>query len=139
MNVESDIRRYRRNLRGEIDSAALYRALAAAEPSPELAEVYGRLAAVEDRHANLWRTRLGDAGQHLEPLGPTLRARVLSWLVHRVGAEPVLPLVLAGEAADIHTYENQPEARAAGLTGGGALARARLPRHRRNQPTRLER
>jgi vacuolar iron transporter family protein len=115
VSVGSDIKRYRTNLRGEIDSAALYRALSAVETSPELAEVYGRLAAVEDRHADLWRTRLSDAGQHPEPLAPSARARFLSWLVHRVGAEPILPLVLAGEASDTHAYEDQPEARAAGL------------------------
>ena len=50
---EKDIARYRRNLHGEVDSAALYRALGDVEGSPELAEVYHRLAAVEDRHAEL--------------------------------------------------------------------------------------
>jgi hypothetical protein len=52
-----------RNLRGEIDSAAQYRALAKAEPSEELREVYTRLAAVEDRHADAWREALaGEVG-----------------------------------------------------------------------------
>src|ERR1051326_5840347 len=35
----------------------------------------------------------------------------------RVGAEPVLPLILAAEASDTHAYQDQPEARAAGLPG----------------------
>jgi len=43
--------------------------------------------------------------------------RFLSWLVDRVGPEPVLPLILAGEASDTHVYQEQPEARAAGLPG----------------------
>ena len=43
--------RYRRNLQGEIDSAALYRALARCEERAELRELYGRLANIEERHA----------------------------------------------------------------------------------------
>ena len=46
-----DAARYRANLQGEYDSAGLYRALAEAEPDPRLQEVYGRLAAMEEGHA----------------------------------------------------------------------------------------
>ena len=45
-----DLRRYRANLRDEIDSAHLYRAMAAHEASSELAQVYVKLAEVEERH-----------------------------------------------------------------------------------------
>jgi VIT1/CCC1 family predicted Fe2+/Mn2+ transporter len=117
MVAAADIKRYRDNLRGEVDSAALYRALARAEASPELNEVYSRLAAVEDRHADLWRARLRESGLVPDQIQPTARARFLSWLVDRVGAEPVLPLILAAEASDTHAYQDQPEARAAGLPG----------------------
>ena len=112
---EQDIARYRRNLRGEVDSAALYRALAGAEGSPELAEVYRRLAAVEDRHAELWRTRLAQAGQPATNITPSVRARVLTWLARHFGPDAVLPMVLAGEQADSAIYDDQPEARSAGL------------------------
>jgi vacuolar iron transporter family protein len=46
--------RYRANLRGEVDSASLYRTLAETESDPHLAEVYRRLAAVEEAHAEFW-------------------------------------------------------------------------------------
>ena len=46
MNKKGDIIRYRANLQGEIDSAALYRTLAEVEDQPQLATVYRRLAAV---------------------------------------------------------------------------------------------
>jgi VIT1/CCC1 family predicted Fe2+/Mn2+ transporter len=112
---QRDLERYRRNLRGEVDSAALYRTFASAESSPELAEVYARLAAVEDRHAQVWRTRLRDAGQMAESVTPGMRVRVLGWMARRLGTDTVLPLVLAGEDADSHAYEDQPEARVAGM------------------------
>jgi len=43
--MDADVDRYCRNLRAEMESAVLYRMLAAAE----LAEVYRRLASVEER------------------------------------------------------------------------------------------
>ena len=46
MTQGSDSARYRANLQGEVDGAALYRALAEAEPDPNIAKVYSRLAAI---------------------------------------------------------------------------------------------
>jgi len=43
--------RYLENWQDEIESAFLYRSLAQAEPQPALAEVYRRLAATEETHA----------------------------------------------------------------------------------------
>ncbi|MDN5851554.1 MAG: hypothetical protein L0K86_01680 [Actinomycetia bacterium] len=47
----ADVRRWRRNARDELDGAALYRAMADGEQSPELAQVYRQLGEVEARHA----------------------------------------------------------------------------------------
>ena len=54
-----DVERYRANLQGEVDGASVYRALAESESDPKLAEVFRRLAAVEESHADFWRKRLG--------------------------------------------------------------------------------
>lgn len=53
-----EIRRYREHLIDEQDGAAMYRALADLAPSPEIAEVYRKMAAVEDRHGEVWREKL---------------------------------------------------------------------------------
>ena len=45
------MQRYRANRQAEIDSATLYEAIADAERTPALAEVYRRLAATERVHA----------------------------------------------------------------------------------------
>ena len=46
--AEKDVeQRYTANLQGEVDGAALYRTLSQTEKNPQLAEVYGRLGAVE--------------------------------------------------------------------------------------------
>ena len=57
-----DTRRYRANLQGEIDGVAVYSALAKAEPDPNLAKVYAKLAAVESAHAEFWRSQLDRKG-----------------------------------------------------------------------------
>jgi VIT1/CCC1 family predicted Fe2+/Mn2+ transporter len=113
MANSDEARRYRANLQGEIDSAAVYGALAAAEPDANLAAVYRKLAAVESAHAEFWRTRL--ASPRLMGLPPSLRARALAWLARRFGPSFVLPTIAAAEARDVDAYDNQPEAVAAGL------------------------
>ncbi|HOP39457.1 MAG TPA: hypothetical protein PLI53_00285 [Geobacteraceae bacterium] len=50
MASRQDIRCYRVNLQDELNSAALYRALAASEKNEELAEVCRRLADTEQEH-----------------------------------------------------------------------------------------
>src|ERR1044071_6460760 len=54
--------RYRANLQGEVDGAALYRALADAETDPRLKDVYGRLPAGEASHAEFSRKQLHRTG-----------------------------------------------------------------------------
>jgi VIT1/CCC1 family predicted Fe2+/Mn2+ transporter len=107
---DADRRRYRANLQAEIDGVALYRALATLEPAPELARVYARLAEAEERHAAVWRERLGLADQSERP---GWRTRVLIALAQRFGPRLILPTVTAHEEADSQRYREQPEARAA--------------------------
>lgn len=107
--------RYTANLQGEIDSAALYRTLSQSEQNAELARVYDRLAAVEEAHAEFWRSRLEAIGRKVPRLRPGYRTRALIWLARRFGPALVLPTVNTLEQLDSGTYANQPEAVAGGL------------------------
>jgi vacuolar iron transporter family protein len=114
----SAVARYRTNLQGEVDSAALYRAMAAAERDPHLAEVYRRLATVEEAHAEFWRKQLdrvgaGAAAWRLRR--PGWRTRALVFLARRFGPQFVLPTLSTLEQRDVGTYDSQPEAVAGGL------------------------
>ncbi|MBO9386119.1 MAG: VIT1/CCC1 transporter family protein [Thermomicrobium sp.] len=104
------IARYRKNLQDEIDSAALYRGLAEAERSPELREVFLRLAAMEEEHARFWEQKLRELGVPVPQLRPGWRTRVLLALARHLGAALVLPTVTAREWADQAKYDAQPEA-----------------------------
>lgn len=104
----ADLKRYRRNRQAEIDSAAVYDALAAAETRAPLSEVYQRLAASERAHARFWADRLRSGG--VEPTdAPSWRARTLRWLVRRFGPGFVLPTLIGAETADSLGYGSQPE------------------------------
>ena len=102
MSDTADRSRIRANLQGEIDGASLYAALSQVETDPQLAEVYRRLAAVEQAHAEFWRRRLGAAGGRMRP---AFRARALAWLARRFGAGLVLPIVAAQESQDQTQYD----------------------------------
>ena len=109
--------RYRSNLHGEIDSAALYRALSDTEQNPQIAEVYRRLASVEEVHAAFWRKELERVGARLPVLRAGWRTRFLIRLARWFGPTFVLPTVASLEKADVTRYDAQPEATSGGLPG----------------------
>jgi VIT1/CCC1 family predicted Fe2+/Mn2+ transporter len=116
MTDVSEQRRFKDNLQGEVDGAAVYMALAEAEKDPNLANIYRRLAAVERAHAEFWRSRLDRKSHAHTSLTPSFRARTLSWLARRFGPELVLPTIAAGEMSDSSHYDAQPDAVAGGLS-----------------------
>src|SRR5262245_61885198 len=101
MDPPDSQRRLRANLQGEIDGAAVYRALAKTESDPKLAEVFGRLAAVEEAHADFWRARIASNGR----LAPSMRARMMIWMARRFGPGFVIPTLAAAEARDSTAYD----------------------------------
>jgi VIT1/CCC1 family predicted Fe2+/Mn2+ transporter len=108
--TRDDLSRYRENLQGEVDGAALYRTLAELERKPELAEVYRRLAAVEQAHADFWAKRLAAGGDAVGDARPSWRARLLIFAARRLGASSVLPVVKTMETIGREQYDTQPEA-----------------------------
>jgi VIT1/CCC1 family predicted Fe2+/Mn2+ transporter len=105
----TDISRYRVNLQDEVDSAAIYRAMADRERKPQLAQFYVRMAEAEERHARFWEQLLQQNGQ---PAGrhPSWRSKALVFLVRRFGARLVLPTMATMEQLNRHVYDKQPEA-----------------------------
>ncbi len=115
MSDRDSASRYRANLQGEIDGAGLYRALADAEKDPHVSEVYRRLGAVEEAHAEYWRGQLAGIGAAAGALRPEWRSRALAWLGRRFGPQFVLPTLSTLEQRDVGSYDSQPEAVAGGL------------------------
>ena len=114
---KKDISRFLSNWQKEIDGAALYYALAEAETQTQLAEVYRRLAASEEKHALVWEKKLEEAGVKIPPRKPSWRARTMRFLAKRFGSSFVLPTVANHEKADSLAYDGQPETEAGALSG----------------------
>ena len=110
MKPANDIERFRANLVDELNGAALYNALAAAEADANRRDIFLQLAEAETRHARFWRDKLTAAGVTDVPFAPTLRTRLLSTLARRFGPRFVLPTVAAAEFADRGKYLSQPDA-----------------------------
>jgi VIT1/CCC1 family predicted Fe2+/Mn2+ transporter len=104
-----DIKRYAASYRAESEAALLYERLAAAERSPERAEIFRRLAATEQKHVDLWRQRLESAG--VKPPAPRvgLRARLLLAFARRFGPAAVLPAFTAIERDAAASYGAQAD------------------------------
>jgi hypothetical protein len=98
--MTDDIERYRSNLHDELNGAALYAALAAAESDPLRKDLFLQLAQAESAHAQLWRD-LQRQGLHCHDSRParrrlpqhSLRAIDGGALVCRVAALPSLVAV----------------------------------------------
>jgi vacuolar iron transporter family protein len=111
----SDVARYRANYLSEQEGVYLYRQLAEVERDAHLADLYRRLAAIEQRHADLWKDYLSRAGELLPTYAPTWRIRTLLWLARRLGTGAVLSTISSMEQRAMSEYDTQPEAVEAGL------------------------
>jgi len=116
MTTPNDVRRYMANWQGEVDSAAQYRAMAASEAGSDSAEVYENLAAIEEKHAAFWESRLDAAGHPPGPRKPSWRARILIFCARRWGANSILPTVASHEYVSRHDYAPQRETAKTGMS-----------------------
>ncbi len=107
--------RWRRNYRDELDSGILYRILAEHESNQTLADVYGRIAATEERHRALWSDKLAAAGVDPASIRPSGRVWLLGAVARCFGGRFALPLVRALEVGADHDYAGQPDARQLGF------------------------
>lgn len=113
----TDADRNRANWQEEIDSAALYRALAAAETQPELAEIYRRLSATEEEHVGFWEERMRAAGSPVPDRRPGWRSRVLGRLARYLGPQFILPTLVGMERVAGQGYDGQDEVAGTALPG----------------------
>ena len=109
MSNEEDVKRYLENRQKEIDGSALYLALAGTEKQPQMAEVYRKLSASEEKHAAAWDHKLEKLGVKPPPRKPSWRASTMIWLAQKMGPQFVLPTIAGNEKADSRAYDGQPE------------------------------
>jgi len=107
---EEAVKRYQANLDDEIDGIAVYEMLARAEKDIERRKILDDLAAVEERHANVWREKLTEAGVEPREHGPGFKARMIGVGARFFGVRSMLPIVRSLEAGAYAAYMAQDEA-----------------------------
>jgi VIT1/CCC1 family predicted Fe2+/Mn2+ transporter len=98
------------NLDDELNGVVLYSALARVEKDDRLAEIYRRMAAVEQRHADTWTKSLKAAGVTVPVFHPSWRTRLLAWLAQRFGAAAILPTIMGMEKDGTANYAQRSDA-----------------------------
>ena len=97
------------NLRLERDAVLLYEALAAIEIDPQRAGAFNRIATNERRHAEVWASKLREAGVEVPPAPsrPRPRVRIIVLLARIFGTKAVSDLVTALEGDEEEIYGGQ--------------------------------
>src|SRR5918995_6408884 len=113
------------HLEDEADAAFLYRELARAERDPERSTIYRRLAEVEDRHVEMWRSLLAEHGRSVPVPLPSRAARFRAWLARRIGSGVLLPMLLEEEGREVKGYLDLYREAPDGASGPTALTLAR--------------
>ena len=118
-------RNWLHHLEDEADAAYLYRELADTERDPGRADLYRQLAAVEDRHVDMWRQLLSEHGHPVQAPAPSRGARLRAWVARRFGPQLLLPLLLEEEGREVKGYLGLYRESPTGAAGPTALTLAR--------------
>src|SRR2546426_3010010 len=100
----------------EFDAAYLHDVLAAPGSDPKRKATYGKLAAVERRHTELWARLLGENG-HAVPIGgatPSLKGRGMGGRGGRFGPRHLPPPVVGRGGAGGEGEKERPRSSGAG-------------------------
>jgi len=96
------------NLRLEQDAIVLYDRLAGLERDPRRAAAFRTIAGNERRHAEIWATRLREAGANVPPAGrPRVRIRFILAVARLFGTRSVAELVRSLEGDEEALYLDQ--------------------------------
>jgi vacuolar iron transporter family protein len=100
----------RENWFQEVQSAWLYRRVAAAEPNERKRQLFESLAGAALEQAGTWQATAGITAAQAAGFRPTLRARVVAALVRWLGVRPLKPALIAMKLRGLSIYGAPPAA-----------------------------
>lgn len=86
----------------ERESAWLYRRVAECEPDAQRRNLFSSLAAAAERQAERWER----GADGLPAFSPSVRARIVAWLLRRVGPRPLKPALAAMKLRGLSVYDS---------------------------------
>jgi vacuolar iron transporter family protein len=117
MRPAVDLHTFHHHWQDEADAAYLYRLLSGAEKDPKKSDLYRRLAAVEDRHVEIWASLLREHGRDPGTFRPSARTKLLAGLGRMLGPSFLLPMLLAEEGREVRGYLDMHRRTARGAPG----------------------
>ncbi len=114
---EFDAATFQHHWQDEADAAFLYRVMADAEHDEKRRGIYARLAAVEDRHVQIWARLLRDHGHDPGAHRPSGSARLRAWIGRTFGPHVLLPMLLEEEGREVKGYLDLHQTTAEGAPG----------------------
>ncbi|HSH07599.1 MAG TPA: VIT1/CCC1 transporter family protein [Burkholderiales bacterium] len=94
----------KQSLSGELTSAYLYRIIAAREADARRKHLFEELARDAEAQAGHWRETLVARGVALPPFRPASRARLVGWLVERLGPRRLTQVLTAMKVRGMSVY-----------------------------------
>lgn len=94
--------------RQEKRSAYLYQVIAQAERIPSRRQLFSALAREAESQAQLWVTEAAKSGTHIpHNYRPEVRARIVAWLIRKLGAANIRPILAAIKIRGLSVYSSR--------------------------------
>ena len=104
----------KRNWRAEVETAQVYRELAARESDEKRKGILNRMAEAEERHAARWVKKLADLGEPIPTIPDSLGRRLKRWLNRGLGTEIAIRRMEAAEEKHEAEFRGQRDRALAG-------------------------
>lgn len=104
----------KQNWRAEVETARVYRDLAAREVDEKRKGILLRMAEAEERHAQRWKNKLLDLGEPVPILTDTIGSRFKRWLNRALGTEIAIRRMEAAEERHEAEFRDQRDRALAG-------------------------
>jgi vacuolar iron transporter family protein len=88
----------------EVDAAYLYKILAGLIKNEKQRKIYSQLAAIEDKHTDVWEKLLSDYKINFGERKPSLKANILAWYSKKFGTVLLSKFMLKEEATEVKSY-----------------------------------
>jgi predicted membrane protein (TIGR00267 family) len=112
--AEETIDVVKQNWRAEVETAQVYRDLAAREKDEKRKGILLRMAEAEERHAQRWKNKLFDLGEPVPILTDTIGSRFRRWLNRALGTEIAIRRMEAAEEKHEAQFRDQRDRALAG-------------------------
>jgi len=106
-NPQQTVDVVKRNWRAEVETAQVYRDLAAHEKDEKRRGILLRMAEAEERHAQRWEKKLVDLGQPIPTFPDTVGRRFKRWLNRALGTEIAIRRMEATEEKQEAQFRDQ--------------------------------